>query len=486
VSGSNLFVVNPGWGTIGEYTTSGGIVNPSLVSGLYGLTHIAASGSDLFVPLWAGFTVGEYTTSGGVVNPSLISESNEPFGIAVSGSNIFVTNYYAGTIGEYGTDGSTVNASLISGLSGPEGLVLSGTNLFVASWGNDSIGEYGTDGSTVNAALVSELSQPTCIAVSGSNLFVTNCAAGTIGEYGMDGSTVNAALVSGLSNPWGIAVVPEPSTFALLCVGAIALLGYAWRRRTLQMFDKTTVRGFLTAASAATILAGTAMAGTITMTLPGTGFDVFGNALGNYGVDGNWTVSGSPYGSAAYVIVPGDPDFATGFWSVNTASNGWSGSSWINDNDQYDGGGLAPPAYTYSMSFSLAGFLLSDDLQISGMWGIDDTGTLAINGQTIVSGSGVWFENPPDFSVSYAANPTWFNVGTNIVTITMTGSDNYLDGVRFQGVVTGDAAVAPEPSALALLGAGALCLLGCRSLRRRQKPSLSLAGNRALPAMRAK
>ena len=47
-----------------------------------------------------------------------------------------------------------------------------------------------------------------------------------------------------------------------------------------------------------------------TMTLPGTGFDANGNALGNYGVDANWTVSGSQYGgSAAYVIVPpGDPD----------------------------------------------------------------------------------------------------------------------------------------------------------------------------------
>ena len=32
-----------------------------------------------------------------------------------------------------------------------------------------------------------------------------------------------------LSSP--ITVVPEPSTFALVCVGAISLLGYAWRRQ---------------------------------------------------------------------------------------------------------------------------------------------------------------------------------------------------------------------------------------------------------------
>ena len=34
VSGSNLFVTNDGKGTIGEYTTSGAVVNASLVSGL--------------------------------------------------------------------------------------------------------------------------------------------------------------------------------------------------------------------------------------------------------------------------------------------------------------------------------------------------------------------------------------------------------------------------------------------------------------------
>ena len=92
------------------------------------------------------------------------------------------------------------------------------------------------------------------------------------------------------------------------------------------------------------------------------------------------------------------------------------------------------------MSFSLAGFGLNNDLQISGMWGIDDFGTLAINGHAIVSGNGVWFNNPPGFSLSYAANPTWFNAGANSVTITMTASDNLEDGVRFQGIVTGDAA----------------------------------------------
>ena len=185
-------------------------------------------------------------------------------------------------------------------------------------------------------------------------------------------------------------------------------------RRFLLVFYVASAGVFLTASNA----------WAATMTLPGTGFNTNGNALGNYGVDANWTVSGSQYGgSAAYVIVPSDPDWGDATWIANTASNGWSGSSWINDNNQYSGGGSVVP-YTYSMSFSLGQFLLDNNLQITGLWGVDDTGTLAINGHAIGSGNCLWggFNGLPagSFSLSYAANPTWFNVSTNIITVTMT------------------------------------------------------------------
>ena len=37
-------------------------------------------------------TIGEYTTSGGTVNATLVSGLSEPEDIAVSGSNVFVTS----------------------------------------------------------------------------------------------------------------------------------------------------------------------------------------------------------------------------------------------------------------------------------------------------------------------------------------------------------------------------------------------------------
>ena len=61
--------------------------------------------------------------------------------------------------------------------------------------------------------------------------------------------------------------VPEPSTFALLIVGAVGLLGWSWRQRRLQMLDKTMVRGLLAVAVVASAVSAQAdvfnMGGTI-------------------------------------------------------------------------------------------------------------------------------------------------------------------------------------------------------------------------------
>ncbi len=59
-------------------------------------------------------TIGEYTTTGAVVNASLITGLNAPTAIAVSGVDLFVTNAYGDTIGEYTTSGATVER--LSGL----------------------------------------------------------------------------------------------------------------------------------------------------------------------------------------------------------------------------------------------------------------------------------------------------------------------------------------------------------------------------------
>ena len=67
VSGPNLYVASGS--TIAEYNaTTGAVVNASLVSGLSGPWGIAVSGSNLFVTNENTGTIGEYTTTGEMVN----------------------------------------------------------------------------------------------------------------------------------------------------------------------------------------------------------------------------------------------------------------------------------------------------------------------------------------------------------------------------------------------------------------------------------
>jgi uncharacterized protein YjiK len=58
---------------------------------MLGLTY-RAEAQLIFVTNSASGKIGEYTTSGAVVNASLVSGLNGPTGNAVSGSNIYVTS----------------------------------------------------------------------------------------------------------------------------------------------------------------------------------------------------------------------------------------------------------------------------------------------------------------------------------------------------------------------------------------------------------
>jgi len=290
---AQILVVNsgngaPGAGSIGEYTTSGALLNPALISGLTCPAGIAISGDKLFVVNFLAGTISEYTTSGALVNPSLISGLNFPGAIAVSGGFLYVStsavNVEADMIGKYTTSGATVNATLIPGL-GPVGdIKVSGNNLFysdgidnlVAKYttsgallnpnlvpnfvegvnfargiavsgdklfvvdegtfpGTGTIGEYTTSGATVNPNLITGLIFPGTVALLGEDLFVTsgvNLASENtmIGEYTTSGATVNAALISGLNNLGDFAVLPESvpdasSTWTLLLLALTATFG---------------------------------------------------------------------------------------------------------------------------------------------------------------------------------------------------------------------------------------------------------------------
>ncbi len=61
-----------------RYNFDGSPVNTSVVSGLSTPIGIAVSGSDLFIDNNAYGTMGEYTTSGARVNASLVTNMDNP------------------------------------------------------------------------------------------------------------------------------------------------------------------------------------------------------------------------------------------------------------------------------------------------------------------------------------------------------------------------------------------------------------------------
>ncbi|HYA79055.1 MAG TPA: PEP-CTERM sorting domain-containing protein [Candidatus Nitrosopolaris sp.] len=267
---AQIYVVNAGSGTIGEYSLSGQTINSSFITGLSSPTGLAVSGGYLYVAQENG-TIREYTTSGALVNPSLISGLYLPWGIAISGNNLFVANAggESSTIGEYTINGATVNASLVTGLGNPTGLATDGTYLYVTCWHTgtvgiyttsgagittfgapgaypggivldgsghvyvstlNGVGEYTTAGVPINPTLISGgYNSGVGIALDGNgHLFWADNYGGAggnvIGEYTTNGQLINANFITGLSNPVAMVLVPEPATSVLVLVGLAGLV----------------------------------------------------------------------------------------------------------------------------------------------------------------------------------------------------------------------------------------------------------------------
>lgn len=184
-----------------------------------------------------------------------------------------------------------------------------------------------------------------------------------------------------------------------------------------------------------------------------TGLDSAGNVQSTGGLaDANWVVGSQ----AARVVAPSNADYWGG-WPANDA-----GSSWIvKDPTTATGNGVG----IYSRSFDLTGVNLYT-VSFTGHWAVDDEGTLTLNGHQI----GAY--QPHDGWHSFATqtfavtDPSLFNAGQNMLTLTIAKSDNFFEGVRLQSVLT---AATPEPGSLAAFAIPSVALL-VRG-RNRQRPA---------------
>ena len=163
-----IYVVSYEGGNIGKYTTTGSVINSYLIAGLSFPNGMALDGNgNIYIA--SGQKIKKYTTSGQLVNASLISVSS-PYGVAVDTNGyLYVSSYYAGIVGKYLTDGTVVNASLITGLTNACSITIGGNgHLYVGCQGVGpsngrglgTIGEYTASGDAVNATLINGLSSP--------------------------------------------------------------------------------------------------------------------------------------------------------------------------------------------------------------------------------------------------------------------------------------------------------------------------------------
>jgi len=253
VSGSTLYVANYGAGTVGEYTTSGALINASLVSGLYHPWGLALSGSTLYVADNGTGTVSAYTVSGAsaTADGSFTAITGQPqvMGVAVSGSNLYISNYassvsntaYTGSISVYNAaTGAALNGGVpvVTGLDGPASLTASGSTVYASMVFGDSVGAFTISGTTLtnpNATFITTANAAYGVALGGSGLYVltqNQYGGGTIGLYNPGTGAGSIIATTGLYTPFGIAAVavPEPATGAAIA-GALGLLLVAGRRR---------------------------------------------------------------------------------------------------------------------------------------------------------------------------------------------------------------------------------------------------------------
>ncbi len=185
-----------------------------------------------------------------------------------------------------------------------------------------------------------------------------------------------------------------------------------------------------------------------------TGLDASNNLLTASGQpDAHWTVAQT--GATPQAVYPTSPDYY-GNWAANGPDSTWITRDASTTQNGFADGPNGSQLIAFNRLFNLSGFNLAT-VSMSVSWAIDDQGTLSLNGHQISSlPGGAWGALTPVASVSIPVAD--FNQGVNTLTIQMTGTDNFLEGVRLVGSVSGSV---PEPSSLVeLAGLAGIGLIG--------------------------
>jgi hypothetical protein len=182
--------------------------------------------------------------------------------------------------------------------------------------------------------------------------------------------------------------------------------------------------------------------------------------LADGSLDPNYTIVTGPLLFTGPTKVVGEDGFPIGPWAANDSNSKWIGPGTADADSNADGG-----AYTYQIVFSLAG-LDASTASISGLWGVDDTGVINLNGastgNTITTIGG--FSTLTPFSIT-----SGFSAGVNTLDFVVTNGGGPT-GLRVDDIVTSAQAtdgVVPEPATLILLGSALMSAAARTAWRRR-------------------
>jgi hypothetical protein len=152
-----------------------------------------------------------------------------------------------------------------------------------------------------------------------------------------------------------------------------------------------------------------------------TGIDASGNLITSGGTaDPHWFVNGTI--TNAKVVAPGTTDWYSG-WLANGPN-----SSWIAPNPNSSASAVV--GNTLSTTFNWSGS--TTNICLVGGWGTDDWGSLALNGNILVSGANRTYATLTPINMLIGS---YLVAGTNTLTLTWVNTDGANTGYRLQAAI---------------------------------------------------
>jgi hypothetical protein len=225
---ANLYAAVPSVNVILKYS-------PAI--SVFAITKASALAFDntgnLFASDYDGATIKKFAPDGTYLGVFATTGSTGPSGLAFdSVGNLYATMYAGNTIKKYSPNGAVSTFGVVPGPYGILGLAFdSSDNLYVGNQYDSTIHKFSSDGTDLGIFASTALSYPRGLSFDSSgNLYVANYG-NTVTEFSPNGDLVRILTSPNFTNPQFIAIqVPEPSTLALLVVGAPLFLGRRRRR----------------------------------------------------------------------------------------------------------------------------------------------------------------------------------------------------------------------------------------------------------------